>query len=108
MSQHDDSSTPPPTPLGPLRPPLPHEQYPLKVRERPDNLYRPSNAINEPPTAAWYIVAILAPFIGIILGIVAAARSQTGPALALWASSLIVGPVFWIVFWTMLALGSTS
>jgi len=38
-------------------------------------------------TGIWYAVALIIPIIGFILGIVALARNEVGPGLALWATS---------------------
>jgi hypothetical protein len=76
-------STPPPVQYAPAKPepPLPHLGY--------------------------YILAVVMPLFGLILGIQAAARNQTGPAFALWATSLFIGPFAWIVFLVFLASASS-
>ncbi len=41
-----------------------------------------------------YVLAAFLPLIGVVLGIVMAARSEVGPALALWAASF-AGALLW-------------
>ena len=49
-----------------------------------------------PGTTAWwwYLVAALVPVVGIVVGIVAAAKNRVGPALALWATSFLAAWVW--------------
>jgi hypothetical protein len=59
------------------------------------------------PHIGYYIFAVVMPLFGLILGIQAAARNQTGPAFALWATSIFIGPFAWIVFWIFVAAASS-
>jgi hypothetical protein len=45
----------------------------------------------------WYVIAACFPFVGVFVGIVAAAKNRVGPALALWATSWVAA-VAWSVF----------
>lgn len=45
----------------------------------------------------WYVMTIVIPLVGVIRGIIAAAKDKVGPALALWATSFLA---FWA--WTII------
>jgi len=70
-----------------------------RVPERPPI---PATPRTDEVGGGWYLAAFALPPVGLILGILAASRNQVGPALALWATSLFVGPVAWLVFWNVL------
>jgi hypothetical protein len=48
---------------------------------------RTGRPIDGVPGAGQYAWAVFLPIVGVVLGIVAASRSQIGPAFALWATS---------------------
>ena len=61
------------------------------------------------PHWAFYPATILFPPLGVVVGIIAAAKDRVGPALALWATALI-GASAWAVAVTaiLVSVGATS
>jgi hypothetical protein len=47
------------------------------------------------PGAGYYMLAIILPPVGFVTGVVCASRDIIGPALALWATSLVIAPIVW-------------
>lgn len=52
---------------------------------------RPSRyEVSRSEAAVWYVLTILFPIIGIVVGIVWATKGRIGPALSIWATALVV------------------
>ena len=66
----------------------------------------PYGVINEPEPLItkwyWYLITAFVPVVGIITGIIAAAKHHVGPALAMWMTAYI-SILLWIVFIAALA-----
>ena len=51
---------------------------------------------------AAYVLAVLVPIAGAVIGIIALAKGRIGPGLALIATSLVVTAVCWFVVWPLI------
>jgi hypothetical protein len=62
---------------------------------------------NGKPHWGWYPATALVPPVGIVVGIIAAAKDRVGPALALWATAALAA-MAWATIVATLAVASMS
>lgn len=58
------------------------------------------------PAPEWYIIAVALPIVGVVAGIVQAAKHRVGPALALWVTSWLAAIAWGVLITAFLAVQS--